>query len=232
MEAVAALAVLFGAVAQAVTGFGFSLVSAPFLVAAYGAPAGVQLNLVLSIGLNLLLLLGGRRHLDARAAGRLLAPAVVATLVVGALIRGSHDDRLTVVAGLLCLAGVAAVWRGRTMRRITGRIGTVVVGGLSGAINVTAGIGGPPVVLFGTTAGWSPEVARPTLQAYFLGINLVALATLGLPHAVPWSVVVAGAAGMAAGWLVIRRLHPHHVRGLVLLVAAGGSLLAVVRGLS
>jgi uncharacterized membrane protein YfcA len=232
VEAVAALAVLFGAVAQAVTGFGFSLVSAPFLVAAYGAPEGVQLNLVLSMGLYLLLLVAGRRHLDARSAGRLLAPAVVATLVVGGLIRGSRDDRLTVVAGLLCLAGVVAVWRGRTMHRLTGRIGTVVVGALSGAMNVTAGIGGPPVVLFGTTAGWPPTVARPTLQAYFLGINLVALATLGLPDTVPGPVVGAGVVGMVAGWLVIRRLHPDHVRGLVLLVAAGGSLLAVVRGLT
>jgi uncharacterized membrane protein YfcA len=232
VEAVAALAVLFGAVAQAVTGFGFSLVSAPFLVAAYGAPAGVQLNLVLSIGLNLVLLVGGRRHLDARAAGRLLGPAVVATLLVGSLIRGSRDDRLTVAAGLLCLAGVVAVWRGRTLRRITGTAGTIVVGALSGAINVTAGIGGPPVVLFGTTAGWPPAVARPTLQAYFLGINVVAAATLGLPHRVPAPVVAAGVGGLLLGRVVVQRLHPRHVRGLVLLVAAGGSLLAVVRGMA
>ena len=157
MEVLAAVAVLFGAVAQSVTGFGFSLVCAPFLVAAYGAPDGVQLNLALSVGLNLLLLVSGRRHLDARSALRLLLPAVVATVVVGLLIRGSDTDGLTVVAGGLCLIGVVAVARGRSIRRITGRVGTLIVGALSGAINVAAGIGGPPVVLFGTTAGWSPR---------------------------------------------------------------------------
>jgi hypothetical protein len=232
VEVVAAVAVLFGAVAQAVTGFGFSLVSAPFLVAAYGAPTGVQLNLVLSTGLNLFLLAGGRKHLDARSAGRLLVPAVVATVVVGSLIRGSHDDRLTVAAGLLCLVGVGAVWRGRTLARITGTAGTIVVGTLSGAINVAAGIGGPPVVLFGTTAGWPPEVARPTLQAFFLGINAVGLVTLGAPEQLPLGVVGAAAVGMVLGWRATRRLHADQVRVAVLVVAAAGSLLAVVRGLT
>lgn len=231
MEVVAALAVLFGAVAQAVTGFGFSLVSAPFLVAAYGAPDGVQVNLTLSVGLNLLLLVGGRRHLDARAASRLLGPAVVGTLVVGWLIRGTRSDAVTVVAGLLCLVGVVAVARGRTVRRLTGRVGTAVVGALSGAMNVAAAIGGPPVVLFGATAGWTPEVARPTLQLFFLGINLVALVSLGLPDEVRTWLWAATGAGLVAGSVVSRRLRDDHVRAAVLVTAAAGSLLAVGRGL-
>lgn len=228
----AAVAVLFGAVAQAVTGFGFSLVSAPFLVAAYGAPEGVQLNLVLSVGLNLLLLFTGRRHLDRRATLRLLVPAVVATVAVGLLIRGSENDGLTVVAGLLCLVGVIAVARGRSIKRLTGTVGTVLVGGLSGAMNVAAGIGGPPVVLFGATAGWSPEVARPTLQAFFLGINAVALLTLGPPDHVAAGVIGAAALGLVLGQVAARRLHADQVRVAVLLTAGAGSLLAVVRGLT
>ena len=225
------VAVLFGAVAQAVTGFGFSLVSAPFLVAAYGAPEGVQLNLVLSVGLNVLLLANGRRHLDRRATVRLLIPAVVATVALGTLIRGSKNEGLTVVAGLLCLVGVVAVARGRSIKRITGRAGTVVVGGLSGAMNVVAGIGGPPVVLFGATAGWSPEVARPTLQAFFLGINAVALLTLGPPDHVTAAVIGAAVVGLVLGQIAARRLHAEQVRVAVLVTAGAGSLLAVVRGL-
>jgi uncharacterized membrane protein YfcA len=228
----AAVAVLFGAVAQSVTGFGFSLVCAPLLVAAYGAPAGVQLNLVLSVGLNLLLLLHGRRHLDGRSAARLLVPAALATVVVGLLIRDSDTDGLTVVAGALCLVGVVAVARGRSIRRITGRVGTVLVGLLSGAINVTAGIGGPPVVLFGTTAGWSPEVARPTLQAFFLGINAVALLTLGPPDRIPGLLVPAVAVGLVLGQIAARRLNADQVRVAVLVTAGAGSLLAIVRGLT
>ena len=49
---------------------------------------------------------------------------------------------------------VFAVARGRTLRRLTGRTGTAAVG--------------------------HPDVARPTLQAFFLRLNLVALATLNI----------------------------------------------------
>jgi hypothetical protein len=45
-------------------------------------------------------------------------------------------------------------------------------------------------------------------------------------------VVAAGVGGLLLGRVVVQRLHPRHVRGLVLLVAAGGSLLAVVRGMA
>lgn len=39
---------------QFATGFGFSLVAAPLLIAAYRAPTGVQLTIVLSVNLALL----------------------------------------------------------------------------------------------------------------------------------------------------------------------------------
>ena len=204
MEAIAALAVLLGSVSQATTGFGFSLVCAPFLVAAYGAPTGVQINIVISIVLNIALITTGWRTVDRRAVSRLLVPAAIATLIIGPLIKGRDTDGLTVVAGALCLIGVGMVARSRTPQRVTGAVGTIVTGAVSGSMNVTAGIGGPPVVLFGTTAGWSPEVARPTLQTFFLGINLVALATLGWPSRLPVIVWVA----MAAGFLVARPLVP------------------------
>ena len=232
MEVVAALAVLFGSVAQAVTGFGFSLVSAPFLVAAYDAPAGVQINMVISLVVNVALLAVGWRHTDRRAAVRLLVPAVLATVALGLLVRGADTDGLTVVSGALCLIGVIVVGRGRTFHRLRGVVGTTVVGALSGAMNVVAGIGGPPVVLFGTTAGWSPTVARPTLQLFFLGINAVALATLGLPDEVPVLVVLAMVVGLLIGHPLARRLHADQVRVAVLVTAGAGSVLAMIRGLT
>jgi uncharacterized membrane protein YfcA len=232
VEVVAALAVLFGSIVQAITGFGFGLVSAPFLVAAYGAPEGVQISLVVSAVLNVLLLSTTWRRADRPAVVRLLIPAVVATIGVGLLVRGQQNDGLTVLAGALCLAGVLVVARGRTFARLGGRTGAAVTGALSGAMGVMTGIGGPPVVLFGATAGWVPEVARPTLQLFFLGSGLVAIATLGLPPDLPWLTMGAMAAGTAIGHPLTRRLHADHVRVAVLLVAGGGSLLAIVRGLT
>lgn len=232
MDVVAGVAVLFGAVAQALTGFGFSLVSAPFLVAAYDAPAGVQLNVAISVLVNIVLLLGARSHVQWRTTGRLLAPAAVATVGVGLLLQGRDGGAVTVVAGVLCLAGVVAVARNRPVARLRGTPATVTVGALSGAMNVAAGIGGPPVVLFGLNAGWEPAAARATLQAFFLGINIVALATLGLPDRIPVLVVVGVVIGLFIGRWASARVSVDQVRRATLLIAGIGSILAIARGVA
>ncbi|MGH9281688.1 MAG: TSUP family transporter, partial [Acidimicrobiales bacterium] len=76
LVALAVGAVLLGSVAQATTGFGFSLIAAPFLVAAYEVPDGVQLNLLLSMAVNLAVLARTFRGVDLRTAGLLTGPGV------------------------------------------------------------------------------------------------------------------------------------------------------------
>jgi uncharacterized membrane protein YfcA len=230
VDVVAGIAVLLGVVAQTVTGYGFSLVCAPFLVAAYDAPAGVQLNVTLSVIVNVLLIATAHRRVQWTTVGSLFVPAALATVGVGLLVRDTKSGAVTVVAGALCLLGVAAVARNRPVKRLRGPVGTATVGALSGAINVTAGIGGPPVVLFGLNAGWEPAAARATLQAFFLGINLVAIATLGLPDEWPWLPALGMVAGLGVGRLVAARVSAEQVRRLTLVVAAAGSALAIVRG--
>lgn len=228
----AALSVLFGSIASVIAGFGFALMCSPFLIAAYGAPEGVQINLLVSSVLSVLLLITGWRHLDRTSTVRLLVPAAIASVVLGLPLRGSDTDSLAALAGAVCLVGVAVVAFGRPLHRVTTRAGTAIVGLISGATNVVAGISGPPVVLFGATMGWPPKVARSTLQAYFLGINVVALATLGLPHHVPLPVVGAMLVGLAVGRPLADRFPQDRVRSLGLGLAAIGSVLAIVRGLA
>lgn len=227
--ALAAAAVGAGAVAQAVTGFGFSLVSAPFLLAAAAAPRGVEWNLVLSAGLNLVLLARGYRLVRWPDVGRLLVPALVATVAGGYVARHADHRALTVAAGSLCLSATALAATGWRRHRPPGPVGAVTAGGVSGAMNVVAGIGGPPVVVYGLTAGWPAEVARPTLQAFFFGINAVAIPSLGVttvPPALPVALVI----GILIGLVVAPRLPDPTVRKVVLVIAGAGSVLAILRG--
>jgi uncharacterized membrane protein YfcA len=228
----AAVAVALGSVAQAVTGFGFSLVSAPFLIAAYRAPLGVRLNLVLSVAVNSMLLIRERRHADVRAAGLLLAPALAVTLPAAYAVRHVPTGPLTVAAGVVCLAGVAALASGRSFRRLSGGPGAAAAGGLSAAMNVVSGMSGPPVVLFSVNARWTPDRARPTLQLYFLGLNLVALVALGWPGHLPLGLLPGVGAGVLLGAALAGRPPDSVVRTATLVIAAAGSVLAVTRGIT
>ena len=228
----AAVAVAVGVAAQALTGFGFSLVSAPFLVAAYRAPTGVQLNLVLSLAVNLAVLAREHRHVDRRAAGLLMGPALVAVLPAAYAARRVSSGFLTVAAGVVCLLAVVVLARGRALRRGRGRAGTAVVGFVSGAMNVLAGISGPPVVLFALGAGWPAQRARPTMQLFFLGLNVVTIVSLGRPDRFPPGLAVGFAGGVLGAARFGGRPSTVSLRRATLTIAAVGSTLAIVRGLT
>jgi uncharacterized protein len=224
----AAIAVAAGAIAQAVTGLGFSLVSAPFLIATLGRAEGVRLNLVLSGALNLVLLAGERRQVRWRAAFIVLMPAALATPLLAWTFNRVDGRTLAIVAGVLTVVSAAALSVGVRVRSAGGRLGAAITGVISAGMNVLAGIGGPPVAMYAVNAEWSPDEVRPTLQAYFLGLNAVGIVALGLPHVslLPW---VGLAVGWLAGLVVVRRLPLSIVRPAILLVAAAGGIVAILR---
>lgn len=223
----AAVAVAAGAVAQAISGYGFSLVCAPFLIAALGRAQGVRLNLLLSVFLNVALLLGNARA-KWRVVVLLLVPAAIATPLFAHVFRDVNGRRLAMAAGALTILCALALATGARLRSARGTAGAVAAAVVSAGMNTLAGIGGPPIAMYAVNADVPPEAMRPTLQAYFLGLNLIALATLGLPRQsfLPWI-------GLAVGWLLGRialaRLPERAARPAILAVAVIGGVVAIAR---
>jgi uncharacterized protein len=233
-EGAALVAVAAGAGAQAVTGIGFSLVCAPLLTIALGGGDGVRLANVLAIAVNLLVLGRERRTADLGEVVLLLVPASLAALATAWVIRGADPHVLAVVAGCLVLVTVVVLASGREAQRLAGRVGAVLAGAISGAMNVAGGVGGPAVAGYALNARWSPAQTRATLGAYFLGINIVSVASRGVPRLSAW--FFAGGAlallvGFAAGVLLARRLDEKAVRSWTLVLAGLGAAAAIVQGL-
>ena len=229
MSLLAALAVAAGAAAQAITGIGFALVAAPFLVSTEGRD-GVRLVILLSAVLNAAMVARERRDVQPRFVVQLLVPAALATPVLALLVRQLPERQLAIVAGAVIVAAVLALASGYRVHAARGRAGAVGAGVVSAGMNVVAGVGGPPVALYAVNAGWPPRAARASLQAYFLCLNVVALLGLGLPP-----VHVGFFAAMGAGWLagrVLDRVVPdRHATTALLLVAGIGGVVTVLRAL-
>lgn len=229
-ELLAAVAVAAGALAQWVTGIGFALVCAPFLVALLGPEEGVRAAIVLGIPLNITMLLTSRRELRVGDAALLLVPAALVMPLAGAAVRRTNATSLALAAGVLTIAAAGLLATGRRAARIRGRAGAVGAAVVSAVMNAIAAIGGPAVALYSINAGWRPEAARATLQAYFLGLNVITLAVLGFSWpAVP--LVVGLAAGLAGGALAAGHVPIGAARIATLAVAAAGGCAAIARAL-
>lgn len=175
------VAVTAGALAQSVSGIGFTLVSGPFLVAVLGPADGVRLSVALSLVVNVVVLTRTWRQASLREACLLLVPAALATPLLARLLRSVPERAAEALAGAAAVVGAALLASGLRWRAAGGRLGAVGAGVVSAGMNVVAGIGGPAVALYATNAGWPAGAMRSTGQVYFLVLNVVAAAALGLP---------------------------------------------------
>jgi uncharacterized membrane protein YfcA len=229
----AALAVGVGAMAQSVSGIGFALVGGPLLFTAFGPREGVRVAVVLSILVNVGVLAREHRAVMMRRLLPVLITALAVTPALVVLFAGLDGRALRVAAGSVIVVAVLIVAAGRT--RDTGTVGGVVAGLASATMNVLASAGGPAVAVYAVGAGWDPARVRATLQAYFLLLNVVTLATLGAPH---WSsteaVTLIGAliVGSGFGAVLAGRVSPALARRATLLLAGAGGVAVVVAALS
>lgn len=227
LPAIAVAAVAAGAVSQGVTGIGFSLVCAPFLIAALGPRDGVRTALVLSSALNIALIARDHRRVLVREGLALLVPAVLATPVLAWALSHVRSSVLTATAGVLTIVSAAVLASGVRWHMARGLGGAAVAGVVSAAMNLIGSIGGPAAAIYAVNAEWPPARMRPTLQTFFLVTNVVAIASLGIIAVSP-VLFVALAVGWLGGLALSGRVPDHAARAATLSVAAAGGVVAVL----
>ncbi|HET7474550.1 MAG TPA: TSUP family transporter [Dermatophilaceae bacterium] len=227
------LGVVAGAVTQRVTGIGFALVSAPLLVLVAGPFDGIILSNILGLLVSAVVLASTWRHAQWRR-GALLALPALAAIPLGALVaRRVPGPVLLVLIGSLVLVALALVQLSPRARILRGRRGAVAAGAASGFMNVTAGVGGPAIVLYAVSTAWEHRRFVATFQYYSVMVNLASLLVKGAPS-LPGSAllvsVAALAVGLAGGEVLSRRVSPERASRAVLVLATAGALSTVVKG--
>jgi len=228
------LSVVAGALAQSVSGIGFALVCAPLLVVALGPQDGVRLAVLLSLALNAVLLTRLWRDVEPGRTLLLLVPSALATPVFAVLARGLPERGAALLAGTVVLAGVALLASGVRWRAAAGRTGAVAAGVVGAGMNVLASVAGPVVALWAANAEWPHRAQRASLQAFFLGLNCVALPSLGAPQVglgLLAGCLAALALGAALGVPLARRVGEAAARRTTLALAGAGGAAVLVRAL-
>lgn len=206
----------------------------PFVSFATGPAAAVPTINLVAATLNIVMLVHERAGVRWRDALGLFVPAAIVIPAVGVAVDTLPTDALSILNGVTILIATALLATGARAHSLRGRRGAVLAGVSSGAMNVATSVGGPPAAMYAVNAEWPAASIRPTLQAYFLGINVVSFAARGVPHLDNPALVVQMVVATGLGWLlgqrVARRVDDGVVRTVLLSVAAGGGVMALVRG--
>lgn len=225
--------VFVGGVAQRATGIGLGLVVGPILVLVYGPYQGIVVTLILNLVGNISILITTWRGVQARQVAWLSLPALCVAPVAILVVRMLPRPAIMIVIGVTIIIAVLAAKGVRPPAWVGGTFGLLATGSLSSMMNVLAGVGGPPVTVYGVATSWPHNEFVASAQAYFVVLNLIAIGVRGV-DAVPIRDVSVAIAILAAGVLVgnwlIRKVPAAGVQVGMLVIAGLGGMVTIIRG--
>ena len=220
--------------AQGLTAFGFSLVSVPVLVTVLTPSEGVALAILIGLGINIALATRNRGHARWPTAGRLIGGAMVG-MPLGLVVLLAVEPRpLRAAIAVLVLVATFLIWR-QVRLPVHGPVAEVVAGVVSGTLNTSTSMNGPPLVITLQGQGLAPEEFRGTLSAVLVASNVITallLIAAGKVTADVLAGVVIGAPAAAAGFVVgarrFRRPGRERYRAIVLWMLVASAAVALL----
>ncbi|MCB9372294.1 MAG: sulfite exporter TauE/SafE family protein [Microthrixaceae bacterium] len=235
-EVIAVCAAVFVAAGtQQLAGFGYALMAVPLLSLVVGTKDAVALSSLSGLAGTGLMAIRLRHRTDRPVVKRLLLGAVVGMPLGIVVLRRAPAAPLQVAVSVVVLLAVALLASGFRLRRESPRT-ELGAGFLSGMINTSIGIGGPPVVLVLQAAEHEQHAFRATTVSYFVVSNLVALPLFlasGVVSSSTWAVGVFAVPAALVGTLVFERVafrvRTEHFRVLVLALLVLAAVVSLAR---
>lgn len=224
--------------AQAISGFGFSLLAVPLMVPLVGPQGAVITATMLSGLLTLGSSANQRRHVQWRPV-LVVSAAAVCGIPLGLLaLRLLSAHWLTLIIGAVVIA-MTILLAGHATWKPRGRRSTAMAGVFSGALLSSTGMNGPPVVAVFQSLQMDPRMFRASLQVAFLVQDVLAIGgftaiggisrttLLTVATALPWLVV-----GWWLGDRAFARLGDATFRRIVLGMMLLSGLIAVAQAIT
>ncbi|MCL2232363.1 MAG: sulfite exporter TauE/SafE family protein [Treponema sp.] len=219
------LIVLAAGFIQGLTSFGLSIVAIPLLIRIIPLQEVVPIVVVLALLTNTLVLISAREEIKFKKFVPLVLMGILFLPVGAYSLKYLNPNYLKLCFGILITVFSLLLILKKTFPIKHEKIGYIVTGSLSGFLNGSLSLSGPPVVLFLSNQGIDKGTFRANITLYFLILNVIAimvfLATGLMNRAVGERIVYlapALAVGVLAGIKVSKRLGDETFRKVVLIL--------------
>ena len=167
------LVILFVASAtQGLVGFGFGLVSVPILIIFLSPKIVVPIILLHGMLMELIILYEAWKWVEIRRILPLIVAGIIGMPFGTYLLKVLDVQTLNIIIGSVIVIFATALLAGLRVK-IRSEKGTLIpVGLISGLLNGSTSLAGPPVILFFTNQGVKKEVFRANIIAYFVVLNI------------------------------------------------------------
>jgi uncharacterized membrane protein YfcA len=171
------LIILTAGFIQGLTSFGFALISMPFLARIIPLQEAVPIVVLLSLCTNIVVLMNSRKHVDIKKIWILIISSLIAAPLGTYLLIYLNANLLKVFTGILIITFSVILLIGKSYPVRNEKIAFVPVGIMSGLLNGSISMSGPPVALFLSNQSVSKDKFRANLTAYAIILNIITICT-------------------------------------------------------
>lgn len=159
-------------------GFGEALVAVPLLVMRIPLRTAAPLAVLVSITIAAVIVVQDWRQVHVRSAGWLLTATLFGIPLGLMLLTNPHQEQVKLaLAVIIILFAIFSLSQKHAARlESDSRPWLLSCGFLAGVLGGAYGMNGPPLAVYGTMRGWSPQHFRATLQGYFLPASILGMA--------------------------------------------------------
>lgn len=168
-----AIIVFIASMLQTSTGFGFSIMSMPFLLFIYEPHTAVQINLILSLLISIIMVFKVKQEVDKAMLAGLLKGSIFG-IPVGIIIYlyVNVEYIKVIVSSVIIFLTICLLLKVKIQQT---KMRDFFTGMLSGLLTTSIGMPGPPLLLYFSGAGKEKATIRNTTLTYYLYIYFVSL---------------------------------------------------------
>lgn len=170
--------IFFAAIVQGATSFGFSLIAIPLLTLFLPISIVVPMAVIFSIVTNILVYLDARKNVDLLRIKYMIVFGILGIPLGVMLLKVANPAYLTVGVGVITLLTAIAQIRGVKYDIKNENLSFSIAGFISGVLNGSITLSGPPIVLFLANKGTKKNEFRGSFAGYALITNVFAIITM------------------------------------------------------
>jgi uncharacterized membrane protein YfcA len=168
--------VFFGAtLVRSTLGFGEALIAVPLLAFVLPVEVAAPIATLISITVAAAVTARDWRQVHMRSAVTLVATSLLGIPIGLLVLRRVPEPIVKGALGALVAAFAAFSLANRHPRQLTDDRFAWLFGVCAGVLGGAYGMNGPPLVVYGTLRGWTPQRFRATLQGYFLPASVMGM---------------------------------------------------------
>lgn len=232
------MALLLAGVIYGLTGFGFALVAVPILIILLSPKIVVPLVMIHATFISLVILFEARKWVDLRRIWPLMVAGLAGIPAGTYLLIFLDDGILKMSIGAIIIPFAIASLLGFKKQIKNEKLAFAPVGFISGLLNASTSLAGPPVILFFVNQGIAKQTFRANLVAYYTVLSAATVSAFMIGGVITAEVIQyslwllpATILGALTGIKLAHKVKETLFRNLALIIVTIAGLLSIASGL-